>query len=74
MFGAAEPRLRPLDPAAQRRLLELRADVSEEGLRKAIDDLPAPRVRSHTPERSATVDRMLLDAATWAFQPRAQEP
>jgi Zn-dependent M28 family amino/carboxypeptidase len=66
MFGAAEPRLRPLDPAAARRLLELRAQVSEERLRKAIDDLPAPRVRSHTPERSAAVDRMLLDAFTAA--------
>ncbi len=69
MFGAAEPRLRPLEPAAATRLRELRAEVDEGRLRTAVEELPAPRVRSHTPEHSAAVDRTILDtfsAAGWS--------
>src|SRR5690349_19216636 len=66
MFGAAEPSLRPLDPERARRLRTLRADLDESRLRAALENLPAPRVRSHFPERIAAVDRALLDAFTTA--------
>ena len=61
MFGAAEPRLRPLDPERARRLLALRAEVDPSRLRTDLEKLPAPRVRSHTPDHIATVDRALLE-------------
>jgi hypothetical protein len=66
MFGAAEPHLRPLEPERARRLVGLRAEVDESRLRQALEDLPAPRIRSHTPDRIAAVDDALLDTFTTA--------
>lgn len=66
MFGAAEPRLRPLEPALARRLRDLRADTDPARLRKALDDLPAPRVRSHHRANIEAADRALHDAFTTA--------
>lgn len=66
IFGATEPCLRPLDPVRARRVLVLRSLVDESGLRTTLDRLPAPRVRAHAPDRSASVDRSVLDAFTAA--------
>jgi hypothetical protein len=66
IFGGAEPRLRPLDPVRAGRLLALRSLVDESRLRTMLERLPAPRVRAHTPERSASVDHLVLNAFTAA--------
>lgn len=66
MFGAAEPRLRALDPAWAQRAHDLRSRVDETRLRTGLEELPAPRVRSHHPDRIAAVDRALFDAFTAA--------
>lgn len=61
MFGAAEPRLRALDPAWADRVLDLRARIDDARLRTDLDALPAPRVRSHHPGHIEAVDRALHD-------------
>jgi Zn-dependent M28 family amino/carboxypeptidase len=66
MFGAAEPRLRALPPRWAERLSELRSGVDEARLRADVEGLPAPRVRSHTPDAIAAVDAALLDVFTTA--------
>lgn len=62
MFGAAEPRLRDLDPALVARAGRLRSVVDPERLHDLLAALPAPRVRLHRPEVMAAVDELVLDA------------
>jgi hypothetical protein len=66
MLGAAEPRLRRLDPRLAERAKLVRAALDPLELRRAVESLPAPRVRAHVPETMTAVDRMLLDAFTSA--------
>jgi hypothetical protein len=68
IFGAAEPRLRPLDPAQLRRVHDLRSAVDDAALGRDLAALPAPRVRAHAPQVSAALDARLrgdFERAGW---------
>jgi len=76
IFGAAEPRLRRLDPALAERAAAIRAEIDPVCLRRSLERLPAPRVRRHMPDAMAAVDALLLDgfrAAGWRAEPRRFE-
>src|SRR4051794_38270692 len=64
MFGTAEPRLEPLDPARSSRAAAVREAVDPERLERLLRLLPAPRVRWQRPEVMADVDAMVLGAFT----------
>jgi Zn-dependent M28 family amino/carboxypeptidase len=66
VFGAAEPRLLPVDPARAARAAQVRSAIDPLRLRHLVDMLPAPRVRLHAPETMAAVDTLVLDAFTSA--------
>jgi hypothetical protein len=70
-FGAAEPRLRRLDPALAAHGSEIRATVDPARLRATLETLPAPRVRAHLPEPMSTVDKLILAAFQSAGWPAA---
>jgi Zn-dependent M28 family amino/carboxypeptidase len=76
MFGAAEPRLRRLDPGLAERVGALRAAVDPAQLRRWLVRLPAPRIRGQLPDAMATVDATVLNAfrsAGWQAEMREFE-
>src|SRR5262245_17521778 len=76
VFGAAEPELSPLDPAAAARTAVVRAAIDPSQLRRSLETLPAPRARLLDPEAMATVDALSLDSfrsAGWSAELRAFE-
>lgn len=76
MFGASEPRLRPLPEAAAARLAEIRGRIDAGRPRDDLARLPGPRNRLHAAEAMERTDRMLLECfreAGWEAELRPFE-
>jgi hypothetical protein len=59
--GSAEPRFKPLDAQQSEWLDRLAVQIETERMRLAVESLPAPRNRLHSPEAMLQTEALILD-------------